>query len=274
MGVATPVLPPVVVVQHVAPETSGAIGRAIEARGYELRVVRAHLGDEVPRRLGEAAGLVVMGGPMGVYESGRYAHLRSELALIEDALAVGAPILGVCLGSQLLAAALRASVHRAPRAEIGWAPIEWLAAAARDPVFAPIVGSGLTALHWHGDMFELPLGAVPLARSALTAHQVFAYEQRAYGLLCHLEVTQAIVAGMVDAFADEARAAGSDPTQIGRDGARYLPALTGVAPALFGRWARLLDGRARGVPGATRRPDAGRLSWGTRSTPRHAIGVL
>ncbi|MBI4308419.1 MAG: type 1 glutamine amidotransferase, partial [Chloroflexi bacterium] len=110
----------VLVLQHAAPETLGAIADALKAAGLAFRYVRTFAGEPVPQDLGDAAGLVAMGGPQSVYEQDRFPYLRDELRLIERALKAGRPILGICLGSQLLAAALGAPVTRGKQKEIGW----------------------------------------------------------------------------------------------------------------------------------------------------------
>src|SRR5262247_282272 len=159
------------ILQHVACETAAAIGDALQRQGIAQRVVRIFAGEPVPRELTDDA-LVVMGGPMGVYESDRYPHLLDELRLIEDALRRERPLIGVCLGSQLVAAALGARVYPGGFKEIGWYPVELSTAAQDDPLFGD-VPRRFTPLVWHGDVFDLPRGAVSLASSALTAHQAF-----------------------------------------------------------------------------------------------------
>src|SRR5580658_516385 len=111
--------PRVLVLQHVSVEGPGKILDSLRAAGASHDIVRIDLGAPVPSKLDSFAGLVVMGGPMSVYEASRYPHVRDELGLIEDALRRGAPVLGVCLGSQLLAAALGARVYPSGRKEIG-----------------------------------------------------------------------------------------------------------------------------------------------------------
>src|SRR5262245_4086137 len=125
--------PIVRVLQHVAPEGPGRIATALEARGYSIAVTRCDLGEAVPSTLEDAAALVVRGGPMGVYEAERYPHLRDEQRLIEAALRVGAPVLGVCLGAQLLASTLGASVYPGTQKEIGWFPVGLKKTAVSDP---------------------------------------------------------------------------------------------------------------------------------------------
>jgi GMP synthase (glutamine-hydrolysing) len=129
--------------------------------------------------MGDAAGLIVMGGPMGVYEEARFPFLRRERNLIERALADRVPVLGICLGSQLLASALGAPVRKGLRKEIGWHPVYLEDAAGDDPLFreTPVE---FDAFHWHGDVFDLPTGAVRLAHSSLTEYQAFRYGENAY----------------------------------------------------------------------------------------------
>jgi len=229
-------VPEVIVLQHVAPETPGAIGDALQSAGASLRFVRTYAGDPVPRDLGGAAGLLVMGGPMGVYEADRYPHLSDEMQLIEAALAHQIPVLGVCLGSQLVAATLGAPVRPSGRKEIGWHGIRLNEAARTDPLFTG-VESRFVAFHWHGDIFDLPKGAVSLASSAVTEHQAFRFGDRTWGLLFHMEVNETMVRAMVDTFAQELQDAKLDGAAIVRDAPRYLPGLGAIGGKVWRRWA-------------------------------------
>lgn len=141
----------VLVLQHVACEGPSAIGDALQRRGVPLRIVHAYAGEPIPATLAAEGALVVMGGPMGVYDADRYPHLRDELRLIEDALRRGRPVLGVCLGSQLLATALGARVYPSGGKEIGWYRVDLTDAATSDGLFHGVPRC-FTALHWHGDV--------------------------------------------------------------------------------------------------------------------------
>ena len=228
--------------QHVACETPGLIAESLADRGIAIETVRADLGERVPRSMDRFAGLVVMGGPMGVYEQEQHPFLTDELRLIQDAVRRDLPVLGVCLGSQLLAAALGSPVTRGPRKEIGWFPVSLTPEARlREPWKG--LPPTFTALHWHGDIFALPAGAMPLASSGLTRHQAFQHGRAALGILFHLEVTEAILSGMVQTFSDELRHAGLDGAEILARAPDHLRALNALGRAVFSHWASMVAGR-------------------------------
>jgi GMP synthase (glutamine-hydrolysing) len=227
------------ILQHTACETLGTIADALEAEALAWQYVRVFEGKPVPAEIGDAGGLIVMGGPMGVYEQDRYPHLKDELRLIESALKAGKPLLGVCLGSQLLAAVLGANVTKGVRKEIGWYPIRLSQTASEDRLWSGL-GRDLTVLHWHGDVFDLPAGAVNLASSELTAHQAFRYGNSAYGLLFHLEMTAEMAAGMAAEFGDELREAGGDASRLEAQSAVNCGRLEAIGETVFSRWARLV----------------------------------
>jgi len=227
--------PSVLVLQHADHETPGLVGQALQAKRIGLEFVRAHRGEPVPRELGDAVGLLVMGGPMGVYEADRYPHLRDELRLIEVALSEGRPVLGICLGSQLVAHALGADVRKAQK-EVGWHTVTLTEDGLLDPLFKGLESSFM-GFHWHGDVFDLPPGATSLARSELTGCQVFRHGTSVYGLLTHMEVTPEIVKGMVGAFSDDIRETGSTAAAILEGAEQHLPSLAERGRRVFAGWA-------------------------------------
>jgi GMP synthase (glutamine-hydrolysing) len=231
--------PSVLVIQHAPMETSGIIAAELETRGMAAKVVRTFAGEQVPRELGPSRGLVVMGGPMSVYEGDRYPFLRDELRLIESAMRDDAPVLGVCLGSQLIAAALGAEVKSGGRKEIGWHAVKLTDDAFLDPLWKGIESS-FPAFHWHGDVFTLPAGATLLASSQLTPRQAFRYGKTTYAILFHLEVTEGIVEAMVRSFSDELAAERLDGDAILRAAELHLPASMQRGRPLFARWASLV----------------------------------
>ncbi len=234
----------VLVLQHNECEGLGTIADALQGEKIAARHIKTYQGQPVPEEMGEAAGLIIMGGPMGVYEEQRYPFLREEMRLIEDSLRQDRPVLGVCLGSQLLASALGAVVTKGRRKEIGWAPVRLSDTALTDRLWSGLEQS-FVAYHWHGDVFDLPPDSVPLASSDLTACQAFRHGRTAYGFLFHMEVTGEIVRNMVAAFADELLEAGLEGAAILQESQLRLPQLRGVGDTVFRRWAALVGQSAQ-----------------------------
>ena len=232
-------MPKVLVLQHTPPENLGTIADALERGKVSPRYVHAFLNEPVPKSLEEFGGLVVMGGPLGVQDRDRYPFLKEELKLIERALKEKKPVLGVCLGSQLLAHALGAPIRRAERKEIGWHLVHLKEEGQADPLFAG-VESSFFAYHWHGDIFDLPKGAIPLASSELTAHQAFRYGPSAYGFLFHLEITENIIREMIRTFSDELQEENIDGGWLLEKGEEHLAPLERISGTVFGRWAALV----------------------------------
>jgi GMP synthase (glutamine-hydrolysing) len=231
-------VPRVIVLQHVAVEGPGRLGAALVRAGLDLEIVPVFAGAPVPADPGDARALVVMGGPMGVYEADRHPHLGDELRLVRRAVDAGLPTIGICLGSQLLAAALGAAVTPSGRQEIGWLPVALQGAAARDPLLTGVAPS-FAPLHWHGDVFALPAGAVALASSAMTEHQAFRAGERAWGFLFHLEADAAQVAAMAGAFRRDLDGAGVAADALVAASPAAAAAIAPIADVVFARFAAL-----------------------------------
>lgn len=174
-----------VVLQHVEWEGPGIIAREAEKRGGKVDILRLDREGRLPDP-DDLDGLVVMGGPLGAYEEDRYPFLRQECELMGAVARRGDPVLGVCLGAQLLARALGAKVFPGHGTEIGFGSIELTQAGENNPIFTGL-GRVFPAFHWHGDTFTLPEGAELLASSPMYPHQAFRFGSRAYGLQFHLE---------------------------------------------------------------------------------------
>lgn len=181
--------------QHVPFETPAHIADWAAARGHALSMVRAFAGDPFPD-LRAVRALVVMGGPMSVNDDARLPWLAAEKRLLGAAMEAGLPVLGICLGAQLVASVAGARVYRHREKELGWFPVHATASGAAHPRFAlPAV---FDAFHWHGETFDLPDGAVHLARSEACEQQAFAIGGRVLGIQCHLEMTPAAIGAMVE----------------------------------------------------------------------------
>lgn len=181
----------VLVLQHISCEPPALFEDVLLARGEVLTRVEVDEGEPIPEPRDFAA-VIAMGGPMGTYENERLPWLVTEKAAIRRAVDAGVPFWGVCLGAQLLAAALGARVYRGTVPEVGVSPVRITAAGASDPVFGGLPAT-FPSLQWHSDTFDLPPGAVLLAESDVYPHQAFVVG-RAYGLQFHLEVTPELAA--------------------------------------------------------------------------------
>ena len=225
------------VLQHHAVENLGNIADALEGAALAWQYVRVYDGQPVPSSMKGAGGLIVMGGPMGVYQTDRYPWLRDEMRLIEDAVKSNLPTLGVCLGAQILAAALGAKVERNPNGkEIGWHPIKLGDSAQHDRLMRGLPAT-LTPFHWHGDIFDLPPGAVLLASSEKTPCQAFRYGDKAYAFQFHFEVTPDGVAAMADAFAKDLNRENIAADRMIAQAAEFAPTLEKISDTVFSRWA-------------------------------------
>lgn len=230
------------VLQHHPVEDLGTIADALEGAALAWQYVRVDKGQPVPADMKGAGGLVVMGGPMGVYQIDRYPWLRDEMALINDAIERNLPVLGVCLGAQIVAAALGAKVERnAGGKEIGWHPMRLGAAAKQDRLLCDLPET-ITPFHWHGDIFELPKGAVSLASSEKTPCQAFRYDDKTWGFQFHVEVTGEGVAAMAEAFAKELEREKIAADAMIARAAEFAPALEKIADTVFSRWASPIQG--------------------------------
>jgi GMP synthase (glutamine-hydrolysing) len=219
--------------RHVPFEHLGLIAAALDQRGIGFRYLDGYAPSATAVDWESAAGLIFMGGPMSANDD--LPCIREELRLIERAVAAGRPILGVCLGAQLIARALGAKVYRNPVKEIGWAPIHWTEAAHQDPLFRGLVESE-TVFHWHGETFDLPAGAAWLASSGACPHQAFRVAT-AHGLQFHLEVTPEMIVNWChqDANSGELRELASPIHPH-----LYANRLADLARLVFGRWADAL----------------------------------
>jgi GMP synthase (glutamine-hydrolysing) len=233
----------ILVLQHADCEPPGVYEYELRRHGIPLHRVILDQGQELPDWRPYAA-IVAMGGAMGAYEDSLYPWLAPEKQLIAEAVRTGRPYWGVCLGAQLLAASLGARVAPGPHAELGVLSVALTEAAQADPVFAG-APSTFTTLQWHGDTFELPEGAIQLARSAAYEQQAFVIG-RAYALQFHLEVDSELAQEwmQIPAYVAELEAlAGPDAVATLLAQVRAAESTSvGLARTLFSRWLELVVG--------------------------------
>jgi len=184
------------VFQHVAYEGAGTLAEWAEHRGHSLAFTQWHLGDPAPA-FDSFDFLVILGGPMNVGEEAAYPWLRAEKAFLDAILAADRPVLGICLGAQLLAERLGGAVVRNAWREIGWHAVERPASAQMDEVFSALP-QRFEAFHWHGDTFAIPPGARHGLFSEACAAQAFRV-RHCIGLQCHLEFSKASIQGLIEA---------------------------------------------------------------------------
>lgn len=227
-------------------ETLGTVQTALSAAGLPCRRVDLYRGAARRLPLDRVAGLVVLGGPMNVDETDSHPFLEHEIGWIREAVEAGLPVLGICLGAQLVAKALGAEVVPCAVKEIGWYPIELTPQAAEDRLFAGC-GPAVTVFQWHGDTFELPPGAVRLARSDLCENQAFRYGSCAYALQFHIEVTAEMIEDWLDVPVNRSELAGLDyidPQRIRERIPQELPQMQAVGARVFERFATICRERA------------------------------
>jgi GMP synthase (glutamine-hydrolysing) len=234
----------VAVLHNLAAPFTGHAGSPLRSAGIALDERRLRAGDPLPA-LDEVDGIVALGGEQSVRDIAADPLLQAEGELLRDAVERGVPVLGVCLGAQLLAHALGGSVARLPRRMVAWAPIEPLPAAAGDPVLGSLP-RGAMALHWNEDGFEPPPGAVELLRRPGATAEGFRYGDRAWGVQFHPEVDPESLEGwyrvgyqeLAEAEVTEADARAADVL--------HLPGQRALSEALFGGFAAVVA--ARSVP--------------------------
>ena len=236
-------MPRILVFQHVAAEPLGTLDPLIRARGHRIRFVNFEREPDALPDVDRYRGLVVLGGPMNVEDQARRPHLRTELRAIERMLQQGKPVLGICLGAQLLAHALGAQVSRTQRPEIGWYPLHATDAGRADPVLAPL-GARAPVFQWHGRRFDIPRGAVHLARSEGCEQQAFRHGDNAYGFQFHLEMDEPLIERWLanPAYRDELAASGlpHDADAIRVQTREHIAAMQRQADAVFNNFLDLV----------------------------------
>jgi GMP synthase (glutamine-hydrolysing) len=229
------------VIEHLAIEHPGTLKPALEANGYEVVSIPAAAIRKFRERAAEADLLVVMGGPIGVYDAPEFPFLTDEIAIMRARLAEKRPVLGICLGSQLMASALDAKVFSgADGVELGWAPVQ-LTAQGRQHPLAAIAGNDSPVLHWHGDTFELPQGATLLASTSRYAHQAFAIGNYGLALQFHVETDAAELEQWFVAFAGDIRKLGPGTlSKLRADTAKYASDLSERNARFVSQWVSQL----------------------------------
>ena len=191
----------VLIIKHIEIEGPGSIEYCLRQERISYQILNLKPGIPLPK-LDDLTHIVLLGGPMNVYEEDRYPFLREEDLFIKEAIQRGKSILGICLGAQLIAKALRAKVFKAPVKEIGWYDVSLTRIGSIDPLFSKLPKT-FSVFQWHEDTFEIPHSAILIATSSLVPYQAFRYGDNAYGLQFHLEVTQEMIHKWMETYEEE-----------------------------------------------------------------------
>ena len=191
----------VLIIKHVEIEGPGLVEYCLDQKRISSQVLCLDSGVRLPKPQ-DFTHIVLLGGPMSVYEEDRYPFLKHEDLFIKEAIQRGKSILGICLGAQLMAKALGAKVFKAPVKEVGWYDVSLTRIGSRDPLFSDLPKT-FPVFQWHEDTFEIPKAGKLVATSSPISHQAFRYGENAYGLQFHLEVTEEMITEWVETYAEE-----------------------------------------------------------------------
>lgn len=222
---------------HVPFEDLGSLHPVLQERGFKIEVAEATSRPFPANAIESADLLIVLGGPIGVYETRDYPFLVDEMAAIENRIAACKPVLGICLGAQLLAAAMGARVYAGGHgSEIGWSNLTAPETGTVPEWFHPLLAPDLEVLHWHGDTFDLPVGARHLAGTNKYKNQAFMVDKHVLGLQFHVEVTENNMERWYVGHTCELRAKGIDVLGLREEGGRKAPALAEASRQFFNGW--------------------------------------
>jgi len=237
------------VLQHLEIEPPALIGDCLRKEGHTLETVHIHKRDTIPDDLTGYTGLIVMGGPASANDTTPF--IEKEVSLLQKAIAQDFPVLGICLGAQLLAKAAGAEILPSPERELGWYRLLSMPDGKTDALFSSLSAEGLDVFQWHGETFSLPDDATPLASCPNVPNQAFRLGSCQYGLQFHVEINAAIVRQWIDAGESERVHLREEGIRsILRGTEQCLPAMQSFCDVMCNNWLKLARQRKR----AARRP--------------------
>ncbi|HMK64184.1 MAG TPA: type 1 glutamine amidotransferase [Thermodesulfobacteriota bacterium] len=227
------------ILQHTSIERGGLYETVLEEEDWALDVRPLYSGSSLPASLADYGMILVLGGPMSANDEAEFPFLKEETFFIRKAIKIGYPVLGVCLGAQLMAKALGAGIYPGPHKEIGWYWLNQTPAARIDPLFG-MLDPYFLVFQWHGETFDLPTEAVCLAGNQAYPHQAFRYGNLAYGLQFHMEITKPMLKNWISSWAEEITEARPKVTGQGimSEAKIYLDRVNRQARAIFQEFTR------------------------------------
>jgi GMP synthase (glutamine-hydrolysing) len=237
------------ILQHTPEERGGLFEEVLLEQGWGLEILPLFGGADLPPSLDGFGLTLVMGGPMSANQEKDYPFLKEEIPFLGKALKLGEPVLGICLGAQLMAKALGSRVYPGPYKEIGWYWLNQTPPARTDPLFS-LLDPYFMVFQWHGETFDLPSGSDCLAGNPAFPHQAFRWGTVAYGFQFHLEMTQPMLQQWLASWGKEIKEAQPQPItaqDILRDAAIYLERLQSQARRVILGYLRLLESKKKSV---------------------------
>jgi len=226
------------VLQHLDIEPPALIADCLRIAGHTIETMRIDKGESMPDILTDYAGLIVMGGPMSANDA--LPFIEEEIRLLQQAIAQDFPVLGICLGAQLLAKAAGAKIFPSPERELGWYRLHATEKGKTDPLFSSLPEAGLNVFQWHGESFTLPDSSTLLASCDNVPNQAFRLESCQYGLQFHVEVDETIIRQWIDAGESERAHLGENGIQnILLETSQYLSAMQSFCNVMCRNWLAL-----------------------------------
>jgi len=230
----------ILVFQNEECEHLGVFSKILNENNISYQYIKLYEEEEIPN-LNDYSAIIILGGPMNVYEERKYPFLKKENSSIKEALKINKPMLGICLGAQIIARAAGAKVYPAKRKEIGWFTLNLTTGGIENDVFRGLERQ-FTVFQWHGDTFDIPSGSIKLAKSNLFPNQAFSIGKTIYALQFHLEVTKKMILEWVNRYEDELVTLKEevDPDEMLKSSEHHIQPLNNHAFLLFSNFLHLI----------------------------------
>lgn len=225
--------------KHIDTEGPGTLGKFFEEQGFSSTTIELYNGDSLPQDFDNMEAVVILGGPMNVYEEDRHPFLKAETAFIAELIKRDILTVGLCLGSQLIAKAAGAKVYRAPVEEIGFFDIKLTSDGLKDPLFYG-VGQNNIFFQWHGDTFDVPNQGKLLASGLKCPNQIFKLGTKVYAFQCHMEITQEDAVAWVKEYVEDVEHASFTMDRLIKEFELYQENLCQVAKKTYNNLLKLM----------------------------------